>query len=297
MKWGKRLFAWLRCRPWTGITISVSCVALIILRNIFPQLFAMDAVSVGLLVVAVAPWLRSAIKSIELAGIGKIELTDVEQVAVEVGASDLPSPVESPVATEAAESGNAAGETLPEAGVEESNSDGDADPEPDAPVVNAHLPRESFNQWLTSIGEKGGWMADGRGQSMSVLDIESSLLSTRKRMQVQIERVRETMLHYLRLLCQIYGIAPIGLSAEGMLKRLQSRSAVTEKQAGGIAAAIEMVDSVLHTPTAPRAMQRTLDVAKEVNESLVVLVRQGEIVRLARDRNSSAHGDGDHQAS
>ncbi|MFL4511200.1 hypothetical protein ACJ6WJ_04550 [Stenotrophomonas maltophilia] len=290
MKWVGHLFAWLKSRPWTGITISVSCLALIVLRNIYPKFFAMDAVSVGLLVVAVAPWLRSAIKSIELAGVGKIELNDIEAVAKAVGASDLPGPGGCDAAPDNSESGQLGRGSPPEQEIEGDTSGKGPDLDSGKPMVNTHLPEESFISWLKRTNESGGWKFDERADSMSVFDIDSSHLSPRSWKQIQVDRSRDAMLSSLRLLCQIYGIAPLGLSAMSMLSRLQSSSAVTAKQAKGIAAAMDMLNTVLHTPTTDEAIQRALDVAKEVNDSLYFLVRRGEIVRLAQHRNSSRHG-------
>ncbi|MBH1836397.1 hypothetical protein I5T88_10990 [Stenotrophomonas maltophilia] len=290
MKWWAQTIAWLKCRPWTGITISVICIALIVLRNIYPQIFAMDAVSVGLLVVAVAPWFRSAIKSVELAGIGKIELNDVEAVAKEVEKSDLPSAAEEE-GLQAEVDSSMAGNTDGADGKPGDHTEAkDSEPPSDAAIANAILPKISFLKWVKEANENGGWGAASSGKAIADLDIDASLLSTKSWRQLQVDRARDNMLSHLRLLCQIYGIAPLGLSATGMLSRLMASSAITSKQASGISAAIEMINGVLHTPTTPEAMQRSLDVAKEVNESLEVLVRKAEIVRLARDRNAASRG-------
>lgn len=293
MKWWAQTMEWLKCRPWTGITISVTCIALIVLRNIYPKIFAMDAASVGLLVVAVAPWIRSAIKSIELAGIGKIELNDVEAVAKEVGASDLPSAGDEEVTQADVGSSQAGSENGAKEETGNPTETQASGTQSDAPVANANFPKISFHDWVKRMSDDGGWSATSHGKSVVGLDFGSSVLSIKSWRQTQVDRARDTMLNYLRLLCQLYGIAPLGLSADGMLSRLQNCSAITSKQANGISAAMEMVNSVLQTPTTPEAMQRTLDVARDVNESLVVLVRKAEIARLSRDRDAVGHGGED----
>ncbi len=56
----------------TGIAFSV-----ILIRIIFPTL-VIDAVALGLIILALAPWLSPIIKSIEIAGVGKIELQELK---------------------------------------------------------------------------------------------------------------------------------------------------------------------------------------------------------------------------
>jgi hypothetical protein len=64
-------YTWLR---WL-ITIVAILVGLIRIK--FPEL-SIDAVSLGLIILALAPWLSPIIKSIEIAGIGKIELQELK---------------------------------------------------------------------------------------------------------------------------------------------------------------------------------------------------------------------------
>jgi len=63
------------------IVVSSVCVILIALRFLFPNL-QVDAVTLGLLVLALLPWLSPLIKSAEVPGVGKIEFQDVK-VAIE----------------------------------------------------------------------------------------------------------------------------------------------------------------------------------------------------------------------
>jgi hypothetical protein len=68
---GQKDYTWLR---WL-ITIIAIVVALI--RIIFPKL-EIDAVSLGLIILALAPWLSPIVKSIEIVGVGKIELQELK---------------------------------------------------------------------------------------------------------------------------------------------------------------------------------------------------------------------------
>ncbi len=64
-------YAWLR---WL---ITVIAILVAVIRIIFPDL-SIDAVSLGLIILALAPWLSPIIKSIEIAGVGKIELQELK---------------------------------------------------------------------------------------------------------------------------------------------------------------------------------------------------------------------------
>jgi hypothetical protein len=59
-----------------GLTIFAAVIA--ILHAAYPKLL-MDGVTLGLIVVAILPWLSPIIKSVDLPGIGKIELQEIKQ--------------------------------------------------------------------------------------------------------------------------------------------------------------------------------------------------------------------------
>jgi hypothetical protein len=63
------------------ITISAISIVFILVRLLFPNL-QVDAITLGLLVLAILPWLSPLIKSAEVPGVGKIEFQDVK-VAIE----------------------------------------------------------------------------------------------------------------------------------------------------------------------------------------------------------------------
>ena len=73
----KDTYMWLR---WL-ITAMAIIVALI--RLLFPKL-EIDAVSLGLIILALVPWLSPIIRTIEIAGIGKIELQEIKDQVDEI---------------------------------------------------------------------------------------------------------------------------------------------------------------------------------------------------------------------
>jgi hypothetical protein len=72
---------------WQRILITTVALVVFVLRLVFPMM-QIDAVSLGLLVVAILPWLSSLIKSVELPGVGKIELQDVKAAVEKVEAPE-----------------------------------------------------------------------------------------------------------------------------------------------------------------------------------------------------------------
>jgi hypothetical protein len=65
-----------------AIVITTVALMIVILHNVFPQL-KIDGITFGLLILAALPWLAPLIKSIELPGIGKIELQEIKRQAEE----------------------------------------------------------------------------------------------------------------------------------------------------------------------------------------------------------------------
>ena len=63
----------------TGLKILVSVIAVLVLvvRFVCPNLI-IDSITVGLILLALIPWLAPIIKSIEIFGIGKVELQDLK---------------------------------------------------------------------------------------------------------------------------------------------------------------------------------------------------------------------------
>lgn len=78
--------------PLRRLKISITLIALfaLLVRIAFPEL-KIDAVSLGLIALALVPWLSPLIKSVELPGGAKIEFQDVKDAAERVTSSE-PAP-------------------------------------------------------------------------------------------------------------------------------------------------------------------------------------------------------------
>lgn len=72
---------------WLKITISLSAALLLIARFIWPDI-RIDAVALGLLVVATLPWLSTLIQSAEFPGGWKVEFRDVESAGRKITGSE-----------------------------------------------------------------------------------------------------------------------------------------------------------------------------------------------------------------
>jgi hypothetical protein len=70
------------------LIVTLGALAIALLRLIFPQL-TIDAVTLGLLVIAVLPWIAPLIKSLELPGGWKVELREMQQVAAKAQEAGL----------------------------------------------------------------------------------------------------------------------------------------------------------------------------------------------------------------
>ena len=74
--------------------ITVGALLVFAIRLVFPSL-PIDAISLGLLVIAVLPWLSSLIKSAELPGLGKIEFQDVKSAVDKIESIEASGPADS----------------------------------------------------------------------------------------------------------------------------------------------------------------------------------------------------------
>lgn len=289
--------SWIRSLPWVGITISMLCLALIVLRNLFPNIFKMDAVSIGLLIVGVAPWIRSAIKSIEVAGVGKIELNDVEKVAKAIEASDLPTPDDAPDLPEGIQGAEQVEQAQPD--VKVASNEGNTSAEPKEPNKGSTGSRTPLTIFYTIDGAAPKRIKSGArpADDLAELELRTSLLPAKSGSRAELSGIREIMLRSLRYLCHINSIPALGLSTVSMISQLMSKSVITARQAGGILAAVEMINEVEHSSATPEAMRRTLDLAKEVVESLDVLIQKSEVLGVARNRESLSGDEKDGEGS
>lgn len=281
-----------------GIAISMICLALIVLRNLFPNIFKMDAVSIGLLIVGVAPWIRSAIKSIEVAGVGKIELIDVEKVAKAIEASELPTPDDAPNLPDGTQNAEQVGQSQPDAQAAcDEGRQGAEGGDLDRGGAISHSPRHFSVYPIDHVWPKR--MASGArpAAELAELELRTSLFPAKSSSRAELSGIRDIMLRSLRYLCHINSIPALGLSTVSMMTQLMKKSVITPSQASGIVAAVEMINEVEHTSATPEAMRRTLDLAKEVVESLDVLIQKSEVLGYARNRGSRSGDEKDDGSS
>jgi hypothetical protein len=69
--------------------VTLVAVAAAVLHALFPQAVVPDAITAGFLLLAFLPWLAPLIKSVEVPGVGKIELREVERKAEEARGAAL----------------------------------------------------------------------------------------------------------------------------------------------------------------------------------------------------------------
>ncbi len=66
-----------------SLIITTASLCLLLVRTLWPGILNIDAVGLGLIVLAASPWLAPLIKSIEVPGFGKIELQELYKKAEE----------------------------------------------------------------------------------------------------------------------------------------------------------------------------------------------------------------------
>ena len=72
---------------WVKLIVTVVAVILLVARLIWPSL-KIDAVALGLLAIAVVPWLSSLIRSAEFPGGWKVEFRDVQSAGTKITGTD-----------------------------------------------------------------------------------------------------------------------------------------------------------------------------------------------------------------
>ena len=74
------------------IVISAAAIALVVVHSVWPS-WTIDGITIGLLVVAVLPWLAPLFKSVELPGGWKIEFRDLQRARDKAEQAGLLSPL------------------------------------------------------------------------------------------------------------------------------------------------------------------------------------------------------------
>lgn len=83
---------------WLRWMITIFAIVVLLIRVVFPNL-TIDAVSLGLIILALAPWLSPIIKSIEIAGVGKIELQELKSQVEQLHSAVLIANLQADLAT------------------------------------------------------------------------------------------------------------------------------------------------------------------------------------------------------
>nr|WP_312392946.1 hypothetical protein [Stenotrophomonas geniculata] len=297
-KWKFRKFGlWLRDLQWAAIAITVGALTTVVLRALFPDAFKIDAISLALIVLAVLPWLRSIVKSVEVAGLGKLELQDVERAAQKVEDAGLPKPDESGVDNPGSPEG---GEETP----------ADTDASVVNPVVKEDAGRRDASEREITDGARGpaanaepAMLAPGarfdssllgpyptkiyrRGRDWRSAFQHSYEVTYQKNSQVRLESARQLLSRALGRLAMEFGVS--ASTAEAAVDNLVRMGAFDEKQADAVMIAFNLINVASDGMVSVLAMERTLEVVDEVIKSLDVLRERAE----SRKRKIGSTADG-----
>ncbi|WP_139042401.1 hypothetical protein [Stenotrophomonas geniculata] len=279
-KWKFRKFGlWLRDLQWAAIAITVGALATVVLRALFPDAFKIDAISLALIVLAVLPWLRSIVKSVEVAGLGKLELQDVERAAKKVEDAGLPKPEESGVDDP----------ELPEVGEE---TPSDIDTEEVIPVVTADEERKEASQRNAAEGghqpaprtepsvfapivfDSSEWPPSPPKMYRRGFELRNPLhdyfsLYPEADSKVPLESARRLLYRALARLATEFGV--FATSTEATVDNLVREGALDEKQADAVITASKLINTASHGMVSGLAIQRTVELVDAVIKSLDVL--------------------------
>jgi len=263
-EWG--LVRWLASRQWGAIAVTIAILAVVVVRSIWPELLKLDAISVALIVLALIPWMRSIVSSIELAGVGKVDLRDVEQVAATVDAADLPHQLDAP-----------ANAQLPAVAEESAGhtriADADAELVRQYGELSDHSDYESpYTLFKSHISERN--LASGKLGLWG--EIKSELPNIGYSSYARAALLMEITVR-LRMLATLHGGDP-GLPVKRQLKWLEAAGVLTADQARAVNLARTMLTAMLNGTSSPVTELRAEQVAQEVSSSLSYLIRkrQGE---------------------
>ncbi|WP_223496733.1 hypothetical protein [Stenotrophomonas indicatrix] len=270
---------WLRGRQWGAIAISLAAIAIVVVRVRYPNSIKLEAIDLAFVAIALLPWLRSVVKSVELAGVGRLELQDVDRVADSVADADLPLPDDG--TTEGVESQ-----------VEE--------------VVSQREDRradDSHGKWAVDEDDPDSATFGGGGADRSFrsdwsylksymkesafddLQYATSTLPDESKNHARIAGLKMLLKRSLRELCRANGIAP-PVSASAIIGRLSRAKVFTKKQANAVHEALQLLDAALGSVGSSLAMARTIDIAHGVLESLNVMVEAANRAKMSPQESS-----------
>lgn len=257
--------------PWLGIAISCGAVTLVVLRNVYPSVFRLDGIAVGLLVVAVSPWLKSVFKAIEIAGVGRVELADVERAAKQIEAANLPEGDTDSLREQEASLPSVESSAPPVPEDENRTDETTVDVQGDQ--GSAQEPRVTYDELMkrTAVLFKSHFPL-----SEQIADAENvaALLSPTDSIKVRLAQVSSLLHSGVKQLCRENEIPSLALSAAGMLSRLAAKKVMTMEQARGIMIAMQMLHEVAKTSATDEAKYRAIELASDVIRSLDLMLAE-----------------------
>lgn len=280
-----RFWLWLRELQWRAIAMTVGALGIVVLRMFFPNVFKFDVISLALIFLAVLPWLRSIVKSVEVAGVGKLELQDVENVARKVEDSGLPKvePGEASAQEPAAGSPRVDAGTGGAEGNQRQGNEASDWPAAAAALEIVHsLPKDYSSKKLGSVV--------GRIASSYVGSDAWALTSTE--LAYADPRLALAAVLLKRALTRLgaeYGV-PYS-SSEDMIARLFGVGAIDEKQADALATASSLLRAARGLEASSLASQKTIDVVMNVVASLEVLREQAHLKRKSASAGANGQSE------
>lgn len=296
----RRLWLWLSERQWAALFITVAALAILVLRVRYPEVIKIDAISIALIGVAVLPWLRSIVKSVEVAGLGKLELQDVERAARKVEDAGLPKrgPPEDEAAAEpemnpkeGAEVGGKAPETTPESS---SAADSGSPPEAgvgpvepgDAPAGEAPTgPSADYALWWKTMSHNE-YKRTKLPESLSYDALHSIVPMLHGRGILTADDAYVFLDEALTELAAEYGLRSASKTAA--VRMLKFLSVLDDKQADAVLTAFNLLTAARNVVTSRLAESRAVDVALEVADSLNLLRTRAIEKRKMSERLRSA---------
>lgn len=256
---------WLRSRQWGAIVISLAAIAIVVVRVRYPDSIKLEAVDLAFVAIALLPWLRSVVKSVELAGVGKLELQDVNSVGDRIEEADLPRPGDATTAgaephveevvskPEERRTDESYAKWAKEEVDSKTTGEGEAD----------HLFRSNWSFYKDYLKEKESVFDDLRNATSTLPDESKN--------HARIAGLKMLLKRSLRELCRANDIAP-RVSTRAIIESLSRAKVFTPKQANAVHEALQLLDAALGSVGSGLAMARTIDIAHRVLESLNFMI-------------------------
>lgn len=265
-----------------AIAISAGALVAVLIRGIYPNIINLDAISVALIVIALLPWMRSVIKSIELPGIGKIEMREIDKIAQDAQAAGMSREAE-PAKAGPEDAFSDKSRQYSWSYAEE--SPGWTAPSPKQPPDPPQRPNEFSGQ---SISVPTDTSSFAKSRKLHVSDDQSSraavVLRSRVRarekgasgldaMRIQMADLRAAIEERLAELGQLNKITTWQGAAQ-MVSELRSEGAIDRMQSSALLSVLDVIDRALEGEemTIPAAT-KAVDLAGDVLETLDVMIK------------------------